>query len=107
MSCSRILQEFPVTVLWPNIPAGPFPSLGKTSAACSPGNSRLGALGIYSSLRGWSSRNSLLKRVMQPQLEPEMFEEAELELSNKNMLFVLEQLGLNCPNLELTNKSLT
>lgn len=44
---------------------------------------------------------------MQPQLQPEMFEEAELELGNKNVQFVLEQLGVSCPNLDLTNKSLT
>lgn len=44
---------------------------------------------------------------MQPQLEPEMSEEAELEMDNKNMQFVLEQLGVNCPNLDFTNKFLT
>lgn len=44
---------------------------------------------------------------MQPQLEPEMSEEAELELGDKNMQFVLEQLGVNYPNLDLKNKSLT
>lgn len=44
---------------------------------------------------------------MQPQLEPEMSEEAELELGNRNMQFVLEQLGVSCPNLDLPNESLT
>lgn len=41
MSCSRILQEFPVTVLWPNIPAGPFPCLGNRVSSLFPGNTRL------------------------------------------------------------------
>lgn len=30
LSSSRIRQEFPVTVAWPNIPAGPLPSPGNT-----------------------------------------------------------------------------
>lgn len=41
LSCSRILQEFPVTVAWPNIPAGPFPCLGNTVSSPFPGNTRL------------------------------------------------------------------
>lgn len=41
LSCSRILQEFPVTVLWPNIPAGPFSSLGNTVSSLFPGSTRL------------------------------------------------------------------